>query len=129
MSDILLNTPNEARDWCPGCEPDADPLREVLVERRCYAHAPSAGIENFESIAVMEAGGSSNRDFCNLLHRGVLTVALVLLTGCASGVLAQTPHTNDATEEIRAKCLDLGGIWMESKDRFQCRPPQQDPRA
>jgi len=31
----------ELRDWCPGCEPDVDPLRELVFENHCWRHKPS----------------------------------------------------------------------------------------
>ena len=38
-ADFLAETPDVSRPWCPGCEPERDPLKEVLVERRCRMHA------------------------------------------------------------------------------------------
>ena len=54
---------------------------------------------------------------------------LLLLSGCA-GVRAVTANTSEALEELRAKCIDgLGGIWIETRDIYDCRPRQQDPRT
>jgi hypothetical protein len=64
-----------ARSYCPGCEPDADPTREILDVRWCDAHAPTRDgsddavvtSEAFLSGSA-EAGGDANRRWCELLH-------------------------------------------------------------
>jgi hypothetical protein len=64
-----------ARPYCPGCEPEADPTREVLDVRWCDAHMPSRDgaddalvtSEAFLSGSA-EAGGDVNRRWCELLH-------------------------------------------------------------
>jgi len=38
MTDDLKDTPFVGRTYCPGCEPDADPIREVLTILRCWQH-------------------------------------------------------------------------------------------
>lgn len=31
----------ELEKWCPGCDPERDPLTELLLETYCYVHRPS----------------------------------------------------------------------------------------
>ena len=63
-----------ARPCCPGCEPDADPVHEILDIRWCSTHAPScrgvddAGLEPDVTWGNTEAGGEDNRRWCALLH-------------------------------------------------------------
>ena len=28
------------KKWCPECEPERDPIKEVLIEKWCWRHAP-----------------------------------------------------------------------------------------
>ena len=37
----IAETPNLSKDWCPVCEPDLDPLKEILSVKYCWAHPPS----------------------------------------------------------------------------------------
>ena len=37
----LLHTRDLSADWCPGCEPDRNPLTNILVEVWCQRHKPS----------------------------------------------------------------------------------------
>ena len=76
MTDLPSEMPPAARGYCPGCEPDADPIREVLDVRWCESHAPAR--EGIDDAAVHadsylsgsgEAGGDGNRRWCALLHR------------------------------------------------------------
>jgi hypothetical protein len=64
-----------ARSYCPGCEPDADPTREILDVRWCDAHLPSRdGSQDavVTSDAFLsgsaEAGGDANRRWCEMFH-------------------------------------------------------------
>jgi hypothetical protein len=38
---VLADTPDLARRFCPGCEPAADPLCEILAVRWCEVHQPT----------------------------------------------------------------------------------------
>jgi len=76
MSGDLLETLSVARLYCPGCEPSADPVREILDVRWCATHCPKTdGVEDRKVIAhaylssSVEAGGAPNRAVCDLLHR------------------------------------------------------------
>jgi len=75
VTEFIADAPIVARSYCPGCEPDADPLAEILDVRWCDAHAPardgsddnSVSCEGFMSGSA-EAGGDANRRWCQLLH-------------------------------------------------------------
>ncbi|HEV8639939.1 MAG TPA: hypothetical protein VGV13_02455 [Methylomirabilota bacterium] len=75
MTEFIADAPVVARSYCPGCEPDADPTREILDVRWCDAHAPTR--DGCDDTAVTsdaflsgsaEAGGDANRRWCELLH-------------------------------------------------------------
>jgi len=72
----MADTSTIVRSYCPGCESDADPIREALIVRWCDSHAPKlAGPDDAtvrfegERSVNTEAGGDSNRHWCHLLHR------------------------------------------------------------
>jgi hypothetical protein len=76
MSDFIPDTPTVARGYCPGCEPEADPSREILDVRWCESHTPMH--EGLDDAVVstaaylsgsVEAGGDDNRRWCELFHR------------------------------------------------------------
>ena len=63
------------RPYCPGCRPNADPIRELLVLRWCAAHAPTlngpadtAVVPNQTPVWSDEVAGSDNRRWCELFH-------------------------------------------------------------
>ena len=65
-----------ARRWCPECEPDADPLTEILNECRCDVHAPDRRGSSDIAVAPgvflsgsVEVEGEHNRQWCALVHR------------------------------------------------------------
>jgi hypothetical protein len=75
MTDFIADSPLIARPYCPGCEPDADPTREILDVRWCESHAPVR--EGADDAVVradgflsggIEAGGDANRRWCELIH-------------------------------------------------------------
>lgn len=80
VTEYVPDSPSVARVYCPGCEPDADPSREILDVRWCPSHSPSScgtddaavSVEAFMSGSI-EAGGDDNRRWCELLHRGPTT--------------------------------------------------------
>ena len=41
MSLILPDTPKLGQSWCPLCQPDRDPAREILETHYCGDHLPS----------------------------------------------------------------------------------------
>ena len=76
MSDHISDTPSVARMYCPGCEPEADPTREILDVRWCESHSPVRGGLDDEVVVAAaylsgssEAGGDDNRRWCELFHR------------------------------------------------------------
>ena len=81
MSEYLADSPIVARSWCPGCEPFADPSLEILDVRHCDLHAPVR--EGSDDTTVTsdghvsgstEAGGESNRLWCQFFHRDAALV-------------------------------------------------------
>jgi hypothetical protein len=76
MSDYIPDTPAIGRMYCPGCEPEVDPMREILDVRWCESHAPKGtGLDDAMTGATLsisgsgEAGGEDNRRWCAVLHR------------------------------------------------------------
>ena len=76
MTDFPTEKPLVARAYCPGCEPGADPLSEILDVHWCDAHVPCrAGPDDVLATAQgtayggAEAGGDDNRRWCALIHR------------------------------------------------------------
>lgn len=64
-----------ARVYCPGCEPEADPLTEILDTVWCTEHYPdrSGAADHVISASnylsgSSEAGGEENRAWCNAVH-------------------------------------------------------------
>lgn len=73
----MLDTPDLARRYCPGCEPDADLLAEILQVWRCPNHPAVDAGEDDRAVQAQaylsgssEAGGDDNRRFCDFIHRG-----------------------------------------------------------
>lgn len=76
MSEYLADSPVVARPYCPGCEPNADPIEELLDIRHCDAHVPiregqaDARVDSSAFLSgTAEAGGEINRKWCEILHR------------------------------------------------------------
>ena len=75
MSDHLTDSVPLARAYCPGCEPHADPILEILDVRWCELHTPAregaqdstVNADGFLSGSA-EAGGEVNRRWCELIH-------------------------------------------------------------
>jgi hypothetical protein len=67
------------RQYCPGCEPETDPLNEALTVWWCQDHQPTH--EGRDDLAARvglvflsgsaEAGGEENRMWCDAVHRGI----------------------------------------------------------
>ncbi len=69
--------PSVARSYCPGCEPHADGLREILDVQWCETHMPARDGLDDALVAAQgalsgsaEAGGDENRRWCEVIHRG-----------------------------------------------------------
>ena len=72
------------RDVCPICEPEVDPLVELVIEAWCHRHRPDmegnadsavpresrpeGGCDYFGTAYDVE--GAENRARCDLIHRG-----------------------------------------------------------
>jgi hypothetical protein len=68
-------THNRAEEYCPSCQPDRDPCREILTISWCGSHEPNrSGVEDdavrVEPLFTSDAGGAANRLWCEMLHRG-----------------------------------------------------------
>lgn len=77
VTEYIAETSYVARRYCPGCEPDADPIREILDVRWCDGHAPDRGGLDDPAVrtdAILsgsaEAEGADNRQWCEMIHRG-----------------------------------------------------------
>ena len=76
MSEIA-ETPSLSSSYCPRCDPERDPLREILAVQWCARHQPSTGGSDDDRAtlgrgvlsALGEAEGDSNRLWCELVHR------------------------------------------------------------
>src|SRR5687768_10256819 len=59
MSDYIPDTPAIGRMYCPGCEPEVDPMREILDVRWCESHAPKGtGLDDAMTGASLSISGS-----------------------------------------------------------------------
>ena len=75
--DVSPDKPLVARPYCPGCEPNADVLSEVLDVQWCDAHLPARDGSDDALVTsqgallsgTVEAGGDDNRGWCALIHR------------------------------------------------------------
>lgn len=68
--------PPDPRTYCPGCEPTTDPIREFVMEQRCFRHQPErTGLDDGLVPADALLGsydiddGHENRLRCDLIHR------------------------------------------------------------
>lgn len=95
----MSETPCVARSYCPGCEPDADPIGQILVVRWCERHLP--GRDGADDAAVsldtagtvtVEAGGTDNQRWCAFLHRERITA--VRRPAPRKGRAAPAPQSN-----------------------------------
>ena len=76
---ILNKSRDQTRQYCPGCEPDTNPLTELVTLCYCGTHCPpDTGADDLHPTVPSQpaipgdAGGPSNRAFCDFFHRGVL---------------------------------------------------------
>ena len=73
----LAETPNCACSYCPTCDPERDPVREVLTVSWCDAHQPKyEGMDDEKATtgsdvlaSAGEAEAETNRRWCELVHR------------------------------------------------------------
>jgi len=79
MSSELVDTPNRASSYCPGCDPERDPLREILTVCWCDEHRPTcegaedtkASVDRIAWSSAGEANAETNRPWCAWVHRRV----------------------------------------------------------
>lgn len=78
MTDPLADSPALGRPYCPGCEQNADPTREILDPRWCATHTPSwDGLDDARvtTKAILsgnaEAGGRDNASWCQAVHEEI----------------------------------------------------------
>ncbi len=76
---VFSDAPDQSRKYCPGCEPDADPMEEILDVRWCEEHSPDRDGVDDEKFGSHTSGyhkilsdAEMNRGFTDLLHRGKL---------------------------------------------------------
>lgn len=75
--DDLAPTPMLGRSWCPDCEPERDPTREILETRWCGRHALRLGGADDEGVRVRligtggvgDADGAACRQAAETVHR------------------------------------------------------------
>lgn len=67
---MIQDTPNLGRWWCPHCEPDRDPTREILDVRPCDEYRHLDGIEGTPGMPFgsMESGGRMNKLWCDVIY-------------------------------------------------------------
>lgn len=75
MRESIPDSPVLAILYCPGCEPDRDPIEEILDIRWCRSHIPTAKGLDDDSLSPTsvlsvneEAGGKDNRRWCELFR-------------------------------------------------------------
>src|SRR5690349_17682118 len=70
------DTPNLASSYCPRCDPERDPIREILTVCWCDEHRPSCegAVDKMATVGEVvletgEANAATNRPWCELVHR------------------------------------------------------------
>jgi hypothetical protein len=79
MSD-LQDTKDLSEKWCPTCQPDRDPSREILQVEYCSIHTPArdgaddSGVTGNSSFGThygaMDSDGATNKLVSDLLKKG-----------------------------------------------------------
>lgn len=81
FSDCVKETPIVTEAWCPGCEPERDPITETLFLMWCTRHPNpgSIGQDGGADDTMVKTGGwmsgtnpaegFTNRQACELVHR------------------------------------------------------------
>lgn len=73
---IVSRSHDYGKHYCPGCQPDLDPLTDVWLVCYCTDHAP--GLDGSEDLAAprssipligVDMDGHANRVWCDMLHR------------------------------------------------------------
>ncbi len=74
----LTETANLASSYCPSCDPERDPIREILTVHWCDEHRPTCEGVDDKRVSVGwgvldpngEAHAATNAPWCELVHRG-----------------------------------------------------------
>jgi hypothetical protein len=76
VTDFADEKPAVVRPYCPGCEPHADVLFEILDVCWCEVHVPARDGPDDSLVTSCgttfgsaEAGGEDNRRWCEAIHR------------------------------------------------------------
>lgn len=72
MTDHLADTPVLGRSWCPACEPERDPTREILDTRYCDAHRPATAGDDDARVAdtgYISGTGDTTGEACRAAQR------------------------------------------------------------
>src|SRR5437899_3386857 len=80
----LTDTPNLASSYCPRCEPERDPVREILTVCWCDEHRPTCeGADDGRAIvgggvlaSTGEGNAATNRPWCGVVARGMRSNSL-----------------------------------------------------
>jgi hypothetical protein len=109
VTDFLPEKPSVARPYCPGCEPNADVLREILDVRWCQTHAPGRdGFDDYllteQSTAYggVEAGGEDNRRWCEVIHRRDPEISSAVMSSVSPATAVPAKSVRDARDRITA---------------------------
>ena len=100
----LTDTPNLASSYCPRCEPERDPVHEILTVCWCDEHRPTCeGADDERAIvgggvlvSVGEVNAATNRLWCELLHR---TLNRVKTSAPITATIQNTPDVNWAAPD------------------------------
>lgn len=72
MTDFTLESGVVGREYCPACEPEADPIREVLTLKWCWHHTPSAAGSEDAAVPgapeVLRTGGEAEALECRAIQ-------------------------------------------------------------
>lgn len=65
------------RRYCPGCQPNIDPVAEYVIVDVCWRHIPAGRGSADARVTLSPANESTaptqtNRAWCDLIHRGIL---------------------------------------------------------
>lgn len=109
MTDFLPEKPSVARPYCPGCEPNADVLREILDVRWCETHVPARDgfddcllTEQSTAYGGVEAGGEDNRRWCEAIHRRDPEMSAPVMSSVPPGAAAPAKSSRDARDRVTA---------------------------
>lgn len=64
MTHYIPDSPRLGRSWCPGCDPNLDPTREILETSYCPTHKP-----HHPSVAAVLACSRCSRTLYEALER------------------------------------------------------------